>query len=163
VTARVDTRTVLARLEDIVEAAAFDLTHDEPVDRCDCGATLLRPLTTEALFTDGDDVGGFVCAGCGLYPSYYKLHPAQGAQSFTGDGERGVPTEMSAEAFTACKVAEALVDTTPVIFPAGSPGSGDLDQSGVAPRSLRLLQNWRCLVFAAAFSVSVLLMARGVR
>jgi len=159
VTGRVDIRPVLARLADIVEAAAFDLTHDEPVDRCDCGASLLRPM-----------VGGFVCAGCGLLPSYYRLHPAQGAHETTGDGERGVPAEMNAAGHAARKVAEALVDTTPVIFPAGSPGSGDLGRSGVAPRSLRLLSNWRCnwglvwgLVFAAAFWVPVLLMARGTR
>jgi hypothetical protein len=76
VIARMDHRDPVERAYDLVCAAEWDLTHEEPVERCACGATLL---------TEG--VLWFVCAGCGLVPTYW-LHPGASIPNAMGEGGR---------------------------------------------------------------------------
>lgn len=128
-TGRVDSRPVLERLEDLVEAAGFELTHpDIPVARCVCGASLRRHVGAVTM-----------CAGCGLLPSYQdKLHPASGdrARANSAPRERGVPPETSAVPFPARKD-----DGAPGGF-LSAPAGGVLGRAGYALRSLRLGWNW---------------------
>jgi hypothetical protein len=143
VSARVDRRDVLERLADVVEAADFELTHpDEPFEECACGATLLRWDGYSAVF---------VCAGCGLTPTYWldRIHPAPVGRLISGDWERGVPPEVSAAAtLPARKDADAPDESG-----AAGSGCGVLGRLGYALRSLRLGVNWGA-VWAVAVIVA---------
>lgn len=127
---RVDSRDVIDRLADLVEAVDFEIQHpDEPVERCECGATLLRHV--EGLV--------FVCAGCGFTPSYWsRLSPASAGDGSVGASpaawERGVPPETSAARFLAARK-DADAPDSGVAAPTGS---GVFGREGKAPRSLKL-------------------------